>query len=130
MTILLALENELHKKIKYHVGHSATVLRLAQQMKDSGLVSEQVNIIVRFTGSNVDQPSQGANVPTIRTKVVSFEVEIIYKNSQRHGHSFALALLDTISQNINGYVPDLSKSLGTNINCGVSFQTGFELASE
>ena len=130
MTILLALENELHRKIRYHIGHSASVLRLATTMLESGLVSERVNVIVRFTGSQVDQTNMGANIPTVRSKVISFDVEVRYKNSQRHGHSFALALLDTISQNITGYVPDLSKSLGKNIRCGFSFQTGFELTSE
>lgn len=130
MTILLALENELHRKIRYHIGHSASVLRIAQEMMDSGLVSENVNVIVRFSGSEVNQPNQGANIATVRSKTVKYEVEVRYKNSQRHGHSFALALLDTISQNVTGYVPDLSGSLGKNIICNVAFQTGFELISE
>lgn len=131
MSILLALENELHKRIKYSIGSSAVVLRLAEDFAESGLVSEDVNVVVKFLGSRIATPNTGANTPTVRLKEIDYSVKVIYKNSQRHGHSFALAMLDSISAEINGYVPNLSESVGKNNQDSLPvFQTGFELVSE
>ena len=130
MSVLLALENALEKRIKYSIGHSAVIFSLAQDFAASGRVAENVNVVVRFAGSNVDQPMRSANIAHVRAKTVAFTVTVYYKQLQRDGYAFALAMLDVISNAVNGYVPDLTESLGTNPATFPRFQTGFELTGE
>ena len=130
MTVLLALENALQKRIKYAVGHSAVVFRMAETLAESGVVAQDVNIIVRFKSSTMPLKNDGANIPTVRVKNVRFEVEVRYRQLQRVGHSFALAILDAISNQVNGYVPDLTDIMGKNSAAIPGFQTGFELVGE
>lgn len=130
MSLLLALENALEKRIKYVIGNSAVVLSMAQNLLESGRVSENVNVVVKFAGSQMTRPRKGAHTAEVRVKNIDFEVIVHYKQSQREGYSFALALLDVISENINGYVPDLAPYLGENTQMIPAFQTGFELLSE
>lgn len=130
MSILLALENALEKRIKYVIGNSAVILSMAQNLLESGRVSENVNVVVRFAGSVVETPRRSAHNAEVRVKRVNFDVTIYYKQIQREGYSFALAMLDVISESINGYVPDLKPYLGENTQLMPAFQTGFELLSE
>lgn len=130
MAVILALENALEKRIKYSLGHSAVIFSLAQDFQASGRVAENVNVIVRFAGSTMEKPMPGGNLPFVRVKRISFDVIIRYKQTQRDGYSFALAMLDTISNAINGFIPDLSETLGNNPSVIPQFQTGFELKGE
>lgn len=119
--MLLEIENQLHKRIHNTIGQSAVVIRLAEEIDESGRVAEQAMIIVAFSSANTDNPHKGAYIPTVRNRRLSYTVTLIQKQTQREGHSFALPLLDLIADSITGWVPEVP---------GLEFQTGFELGSE
>lgn len=119
--MLLEIENELYKKVHEAVGQSAVVHRLAENLESSGAVIENTNIVISFSGSNINNPNKGAYVPTVRNRQIFYKITIVQKQSQRVGHSFALPILDVIADYVTGWVPCIK---------GLKFQTGFELTSE
>jgi hypothetical protein len=116
--MLLELENQITKRIHERVGQSAVVMRLAEELDESG--NEQVMIVVAYSSDSSRNPNEGAYIPTVRSRRVSFSVTIVYKETQRVGHSFVLPLLDLIYDALAGWIPDLP---------GFQFQTGFENSS-
>jgi hypothetical protein len=119
--MLLEIENQLHKRVHSTLGQSAVVLRLAEELDSSGRVAEQAMIIVSFTSSRTTNPFEGAGIPTVRTRSVSFTLTIVQKQTQREGHSFALPILDLLADSITGWIPEVP---------GLEMQTGFELRDE
>lgn len=119
--MLLEIENQLHKRVHGALGQSAVVLRLAEQLDDSGRVAEQAMIIVSFTSANTDNPMKGAYIPTVRKRTLTYTLTLVQKQTQREGHSFCLPILDILADSITGWVPEVP---------GLEFQTGFELGPE
>ena len=119
--MLLEIENQLFRKVHSTLGQSAVVLRLAEQLDDSGRVAEQAMIIVSFTSANTENPNKGAYIPTVRTRTLTYTLTLVQKQAQREGHSFCLPILDLLADSITGWVPEVP---------GLEFQTGFELGPE
>jgi len=115
--MLLEIENQLHKRVHTTLGQSAVVLRLAEELDESGRVSEQTMIIISYSGENTSNPNKGAYIPTVRNRSLNYSITIIQKQVQREGHSFALPLMDLIYDAVTGWVPEVP---------GLEFQTGFE----
>lgn len=115
--MLLEIENQLHKRVHSTLGQSAVVLRLAEELDESGRVSEQTMIIVSYAGENTNNPNKGAYIPTVRNRSINYSITIVQKQVQREGHSFALPLMDLIYDAVTGWVPEIP---------GLEFQTGFE----
>lgn len=119
--MLLELENAITQRIHDKVGQSAVVMRLVEDLEKSGRTTEQTMIIVAYKNSSTRNPNEGAYIPTVRDRDVSFSVTIVSKQTQRYGHSFALPLIDLIYDAIQGWVPEVE---------GLNFQTGFESSSD
>lgn len=119
--MLLEIENQLHKRVHGTLGQSAVVIRLAEELDDSGRVAEQAMIIVSFSSSTTNNPNKGAYIPTVRNRKLSYTITLIQKQTQREGHSFSLPILDLIADAVTGWVPEVP---------GLEFQTGFELENE
>lgn len=120
--MLLEIENQLHTRVHSTIGQSAVVLRLAEELDQSGRVAEQAMIIVSYvSGSSTNEMGGGAYIPTVRTRKMTYSVTLVQKQAQREGHSFSLPLLDLIADAVTGWVPEVP---------GVEFATGFELDSE
>ena len=120
--MLLEIENQLHSRVHSAIGQSAVVLRLAEELDQSGRVAEQAMIIVSYvSGSSTNEMGGGAYIPTIRTRKMTYSVTLVQKQTQREGHSFSLPILDLIADAVTGWVPEVA---------GVEFSTGFELDSE
>jgi hypothetical protein len=115
--MLLEIENQLHRRVHSVLGQSAVVLRLAEELDESGRVAEQTMIIISYSNENTANPNKGAYVPTVRTRTLSYSVTIIQKQTQREGHSFALPIMDLIYDSVTGWVPEVP---------GLEFHTGFE----
>lgn len=115
--MLLEIENQLHKRVHSALGQSAVVLRLAEELDESGRVSEQTMIIVSYANESSSNSNKGAYIPTVRTRALSYSITIVQKQVQREGHSFALPLMDLIYDAVTGWVPEVP---------GLEFQTGFE----
>jgi hypothetical protein len=115
--MLLEIENQLHRRVHKALGQSAIVLRLAEELDESGRVSEQTMIIVSYANEGSNNSNKGAYIPTVRTRSISYSVTIVQKQVQREGHSFALPLMDLIYDSVTGWVPEIP---------GLEFQTGFE----
>jgi len=115
--VLLEIENQLHKRVHSALGQSAVVLRLAEELDESGRVSEQTMIIVSYANESSSNSNKGAYIPTVRTRALSYSITIVQKQVQREGHSFALPLMDLIYDAVTGWVPEVP---------GLEFQTGFE----
>jgi hypothetical protein len=118
--MLLEIENQLHRRVHKVLGQSAVVLRLAEELDESGRVAEQAMIIVSYASENTKNPHQGAYVPTVRNRSLNYSITIVQKQTQREGHSFALPLMDLIYDSVTGWVPEVP---------GLEFQTGFEPGS-
>jgi len=119
--MLLEIENQLHRRVHSALGQSAVVLRLAEELDQSGRVAEQAMIIVSFTSGSTNNPNRGAYIPTVRTRKLNYTLTLVQKQTQREGHSFCLPLLDLLADSVTGWVPEVP---------GLEFQTGFELESE
>ena len=119
--MLLEIENQLHKRVHGTLGQSAVVIRLAEELDDSGRVAEQAMIIVSFSSGSTNNPNKGAYIPTVRNRKLSYTITLIQKQAQREGHSFSLPILDLIADAVTGWVPEVP---------GLEFQTGFELENE
>lgn len=119
--MLLEIENQLHRRVHSTLGQSAVVIRLAEEIDDSGRVAEQAMIIVSFSTSSTNNPNKGAYIPTVRNRKITYTITLIQKQTQREGHSFALPILDLIADSVTGWVPEVP---------GLEFQTGFELENE
>ena len=119
--MLLEIENQLHKRVHGTLGQSAVVIRLAEEIDESGRVAEQAMIIVSFASSNTNNPNKGAYIPTIRNRKLNYTITLIQKQTKREGHSFSLPILDLIADAVTGWVPEVP---------GLEFQTGFELENE
>ena len=119
--MLLEIENQLHKRVHSALGQSAVVLRLAEELDQSGRVAEQAMIIVSFTSGTTNNPNKGAYIPTVRTRKLNYTLTLVQKQAQREGHSFCLPILDLLADSVTGWVPEIP---------GLEFQTGFELESE
>ncbi len=119
--MLLEIENQLHKRVHGTLGQSAVVIRLAEEIDESGRVAEQAMIIVSFSSSSTNNPNKGAYIPTIRNRKLTYTITLIQKQTQREGHSFSLPILDLIADSVTGWVPEVP---------GLEFQTGFELENE
>ena len=120
--MLLEIENQLHYRVHSTIGQSAVVLRLAEELDQSGRVAEQAMIIVSFvSGTTTNEMGGGAYMPTVRTRKMTYSVTLVQKQTQREGHSFSLPLLDLIADAVTGWVPEVP---------GLEFATGFELDSE
>lgn len=120
--MLLEIENQLHSRVHSTIGQSAVVLRLAEELDQSGRVAEQAMIIVSFvSGTTTNEMGGGAYMPTVRTRKMTYSVTLVQKQAQREGHSFSLPILDLIADAVTGWVPAVP---------GVEFATGFELDSE
>ncbi len=119
--MLLEIENQLHKRVHETLGQSAVVLRLAEELDQSGRVAEQAMIIVSWTGGNTSNPYKGAYIPTVRSRKLNFTLTLVQKQAQREGHSFCLPILDLLADSITGWCPEVP---------GLEFQTGFELENE
>jgi hypothetical protein len=115
--MLLEIENELHRRVHNTLGQSSVVLRLAEELDESGRVAEQTMIIISYSGENTNNPNKGAYIPTIRNRNLNYSVTIVQKQAQREGHSFALPVMDAIYDAVSGWVPEVP---------GLEFQTGFE----
>lgn len=115
--MLLEIENQLHRRVHKVLGQSAVVLRLAEELDESGRVAEQAMIIISYANENSTNSNKGAYIPTVRTRSLSYSITIIQKQTQREGHSFALPLMDMIYDSVTGWVPEVP---------GLEFQTGFE----
>lgn len=118
--MLLEIENQLHRRVHKVLGQSAVVLRLAEELDESGRVAEQAMIIISYANENTTNSNTGAYIPTVRTRALSYSITIIQKQAQREGHSFALPLMDMIYDSVTGWVPEVP---------GLEFQTGFEPGS-
>ena len=118
--MLLEIENQLHRRVHGALGQSAVVLRLAEELDESGRVSEQTMIIISYANENSSNSNKGAYIPTVRTRSLSYSVTLVQKQVQREGHSFALPLMDLIYDAVTGWVPEVP---------GLEFQTGFEPGS-
>jgi len=120
--MLLEIENQLHRRVHSTLGQSAVVLRLAEELDQSGRVAEQAMIIISFVSSNTtNEMGGGAYIPTIRSRKMTYSVTLVQKQTQREGHSFSLPLLDLIADAVTGWVPEVP---------GLEFATGFELEGE
>tara|TARA_S200002703_G_scaffold34654_2_gene30011 strand:- start:247 stop:1188 length:942 start_codon:yes stop_codon:yes gene_type:complete len=120
--MLLEIENQLYSRVHSAIGQSAVVLRLAEELDQSGRVAEQTMIIVSYvSGSSTNEMGGGAYIPTVRTRRMTYSVTLVQKQAQREGHSFALPLLDLIADAVTGWVPEVP---------GLEFATGFELDNE
>lgn len=119
--MLLEIENQLHKRVHSTIGQSAVVLRLAEELDQSGRVAEQAMIIVSFTSGSTSNPNMGAYIPTVRKRRLTYTLTLVQKQAQREGHSFCLPILDLLADSITGWVPEIP---------GLEFQTGFELTDE
>jgi hypothetical protein len=115
--MLLEIENQLHRRVHHTIGQSAVVMRLAEEIDESGRVAEQTMIIVSYSGENTENPTKSAYTPTIRKRSLNYSITIVQKQVQREGHSFALPLMDLIYDAVTGWVPEVP---------GLEFQTGFE----
>lgn len=115
--MLLEIENQLHKRVHEVLGQSAVVMRLAEEIDDSGRVAEQTMIIVSYANENSINTNKGAYIPTVRTRSLNYSITIVQKQAQREGHSFALPLMDMVYDAVTGWVPRVP---------GLEFQTGFE----
>lgn len=115
--MLLEIENQLHKRVHGVLGQSAVVLRLAEELNESGRVAEQTMIIVSYSNENTANPNKGAYIPTVRNRTLNYSITIIQKQTQREGHSFALPIMDLIYDSVTGWVPEVP---------GLEFHTGFE----
>lgn len=119
--MLLEIENQLHRRVHGTLGQSAVVIRLAEEIDESGRVAEQAMIIISFSSSSTNNPNKGAYIPTIRNRKLTYTITLIQKQTQREGHSFSLPILDLIADSVTGWVPEVP---------GLEFQTGFELENE
>lgn len=120
--MLLEIENQLYTRVHSAIGQSAIVLRLAEELDQSGRVAEQTMIIISFvSGSTTNESGGGAYMPTVRTRKMTYSVTLVQKQVQREGHSFALPMLDLTADAVTGWVPEVP---------GLEFATGFELDSE
>ena len=119
--MLLEIENQLHRRVHSTLGQSAVVLRLAEELDQSGRVAEQAMVIVSFTGADTSNPNKGAYIPTVRTRTLTYTLTLVQKQTQREGHSFCLPILDLLADSVTGWVPEIP---------GLEFQTGFELGPE
>jgi hypothetical protein len=119
--MLLEIENQLHRRVHSTLGQSAVVLRLAEELDQSGRVAEQAMVIVSFTGADTTNPNKGAYIPTVRTRTLTYTLTLVQKQTQREGHSFCLPILDLLADSVTGWVPEIP---------GLEFQTGFELGPE
>lgn len=119
--MLLEIENQLYKKVHETLGQSAVVLRLAEELDQSGRVAEQAMIIVSFTSASTNNSNMGAYIPTVRNRTINYTLTLVQKQAQREGHSFCLPILDLLAESVTGWVPEIP---------GLEFQTGFELDSE
>lgn len=119
--MLLEIENKLYERVHKAVGHSAHVIRLAEELDLSGQVVEQTSIVVSFVSAQTENLHEGAYIPTVRARILSYTITVISKQSQREGHAFALPLLDIIADSVTGWVPEIN---------GFCFFTGFELKTE
>lgn len=115
--MLLEIENQLHKRVHETLGQSAVVLRLAEEIDESGRVAEQTMIVISYASESTNNPNKGAYIPTVRSRSLTYSITIIQKQVQREGHSFALPLMDLIYDSVAGWVPAVQ---------GLEFQTGFE----
>lgn len=115
--MLLEIENQLHRRVHSTLGQSAVVLRLAEDLDESGRVSEQTMVIISYANENSVNSHTGAYIPTLRTRSLNYTITIVQKQVQREGHSFALPLMDLIYDSVSGWVPEVP---------GLEFQTGFE----
>lgn len=120
--MLLEIENQLHYRVHSAIGQSAVVLRLAEELDQSGRVAEQAMIIVSYvSGTSTNEMGGGAYMPTVRTRKMTYSITLVQKQAQREGHSFSLPLLDLIADAVTGWVPEVP---------GLEFATGFELDTE
>lgn len=119
--MLLELENAITQRIHDKIGQSAVVMRLVEELENSGRTNEQTMVIVAYKNSSTRNPNEGAYIPTVRNRDVNFSITIVSKQTQRYGHSFALPLIDLIYDAIQGWVPEIE---------GLNFQTGFESSSD
>lgn len=120
--MLLEIENQLYQRVHNTIGQSAVVMRLAEELQESGKVAEQTMVIVSFNSGSTNNPNGGgAYIPTVRNRKLNYSVTIVQKQVQREGHSFALPLLDLIADSVTGWVPEIP---------GLEFHTGFELENE
>jgi len=119
--MLLEIENQLHRRVHSTLGQSAVVLRLAEELDQSGRVAEQAMVIVSFTGADTTNPNKGAYIPTVRTRTLTYTLTLVQKQTQREGHSFCLPILDLLADSVTVWVPEIP---------GLEFQTGFELGPE
>lgn len=119
--MLLELENAITQRIHEKVGQSAVVMRLVEDLENSGRTNEQAMIIVAYKNSSTRNPNEGAYIPTVRNRDVSFSITLVIKQTQRYGHSFALPLIDLIYDCIQGWIPEIE---------GLTFQTGFECSTD
>jgi hypothetical protein len=119
--MLLEIENQLYRRVHSTLGQSAVVLRLAEELDQSGRVAEQAMIVVAFTSGGTTNPMKGAYIPTVRTRSLTYTLTLVQKQTQREGHSFCLPILDLLADSITGWVPEIP---------GLEFLTGFELTSE
>ena len=115
--MLLEIENQLHRRVHEVLGQSAVVLRLAEEIDESGRVAEQTMIVISYANESTNNPNKGAYIPTVRSRSLTYSITIIQKQVQREGHSFALPLMDLIYDSVAGWVPAIP---------GLEFQTGFE----
>lgn len=115
--MLLEIENQLHKRVHGVLGQSAVVMRLAEEVDQSGRVAEQTMVIISYSSENTNNPNKGAYIPTARNRSLNYSITIVQKQVQREGHSFALPLMDLIYDSVTGWVPEVP---------GLEFQTGFE----
>lgn len=118
--MLLEIENQLHKKVHEKLGQSAVVIRLAEEIDESGRVAEQTMIVVSYSNENTNNPHKGGYIPTVRNRSLTYSITIIQKQVQREGHSFALPIMDLIYDAVTGWVPEIH---------GLEFHTGFEPGS-
>lgn len=115
--MLLEIENALCRRVHKTLGQSAVVIRLAEDIDQSGKVAEKTMIIISYSGENTNNPHKGAYIPTVRNRSLNYSVTIIQKQVQREGHSFALPIMDLVYDAVTGWVPEVP---------GLQFQTGFE----
>ena len=79
--MLLEIENQLYRKVHETLGQSAVVLRLAEELDQSGRVAEQAMIIVSFTSANTDNPNKGAYIPTVRKRTLTYTLTLVQKQT-------------------------------------------------
>lgn len=119
--MILEIENELYKRVHSTLGQSAVVLRLAEDLDQSGRVAENTLIIISWVGGSNLNPHPGAYIPTTRNRTLTYKVTVIQQNLQRSGHSFVLPILDLVWDCLSGWTPPVK---------GLTFQTGFEPGAE